>query len=87
MSSAGRGRGVELMRGDLGCQPGLTGANGVANRRTIFSELWFPSSTAGITGLGVVSPENNAPHGVERAGFSLTFCASCQEVVFYGRVL
>ena len=87
MNSASRGWGAELLRRSLGCRPGLTGANGVANRRKSFSEQFFPSSPAGITGLGVVRPETDAPHGVEKAGFSQTsFCASSQEVVFHGRV-
>ena len=87
MNSASRGRGAELLRRGLGCQPGLTGPNGVTNRIKSFSEHFFPSLQAGITGLGVVRPEANAPHGVERAGFSQNFSASAQEVVFHGRVL
>ena len=87
MNSTGRGRGAELLRRGLGCQPGLTGANGVANRRKSFSEKNFPSPQAGITGIGVVRPEADAPHGVERAGFSQVFGASAQEVVLHGRVL
>ena len=87
MNSAGRGQGAELLRGGLGCQPGLNGANGVANRRKSLFEQFFPPPPAGITGLGVVLPETDAPHGVERAGFSQNNCASPQEVVFLGRVL
>ena len=87
MNSDGRGRGAELLKRGLGSQPGLTGANGVANRRKSFSEKFFPSTQAGITDLGVVRPEADAPHGVERAGFSQPFTASAQEVVFHGRVL
>ena len=87
MNSAGRGRGAELLRGGLGCQPGLTGANGVANRRKSFSEHFFPSPPAGVTGLAIVRPETDAPHGVERADFGQIFDASAQEVMFHGRVL
>ena len=87
VNSAGRGRGAELLRGGLGCQPGFTGADGVANRRKSFSERLVPSPPARITDLGVVRPETDAPHGVERAGFSQNFSASAQEVVFHGRVL
>ena len=65
MNSASRGWGAELLRRSLGCRPGLTGANGVANRRKSFSEHFFPSPPAGITGLGVVRPEIDARNGVE----------------------
>ena len=87
MNSAGRGRGAELLRRGLGCQPRLTGANGVANRRKSFSEQFFPLPPAGITGLGVVRPETDALHGVERDGFSRFFGANAQEVMVHGRVL
>ena len=87
MNSDGRGRGAELLKRGLGSQPGLTGANGAANLRNRFSEQSFPSPPARITALGVVRPETDALHGVERAGFSQFFCASAQEVVFHGRVL
>ena len=87
-NSARRGRGARLLRGGFGCQPGLTGANGVVNRRkSFFSEFFFPWPPAGITGLGVVRSETDTPHGVERAGFSQFFGASAQEVLFYGQVL
>ena len=87
MNSPGRGRGAELLRGGLGCYPGLTGANDVANGRKSFAEQIVPSPPAEITGLGVARPETDAPHGVERSGFSQTFCASAQEVMSHGRVL
>ena len=47
----------------------------------------FPSPSAVITGLGVVRPETDAPHGVERAGVSQSYCASAREMIFHGRVL
>ena len=86
-NSTGRGRSAESLRGGLCCQPGLTGANGVANRRKSFSEQTFPWPPAGITGLGVVHPEADAPHRVERAGCSQTFGTSAQDVIFHGKVL
>ena len=87
MDSAGQGRGAELLRGGVGCQPGLTGANGVEDRRKSFSEHFFLWPPAGNTDLGIVCPETDAPHGVERAGFSQFFCVSDQEVLFHGRVV
>ena len=88
MNSVGRGRGAELLRRGLGFQPSHNGANGVVNRRnSFFSEQFFSSQPAVITGLGVVRPETDAPHGVERAGFSQKFGASAQKVLFHCRVL
>ena len=87
MNSSGRARGAESLRGGLNCYPDLTGANGVGNSRKSLAEQDVPSPPAGITGLGVARPETDAPHGVERAGFSRTFCAIGQEVMFHGRVL
>ena len=61
---------VQNLRRGLGCQPRLTGASGVANRRKSFPEHFFPSPPAGITGLGVVRPETDAPDEIETADFS-----------------
>ena len=52
-----------------------------------FSEHFFPRPPAGVDSLGAVCSETDAPHRVKRAGFSQTFGASAQKVLFYGRVL
>ena len=87
INSAGPVRGAELLRGGVGCPPGVTGANGVADGRKSFSEHIIPWPPAGIMSLGVVFPETDAPHGVERAVFSQKFGASAQKVLFHGRVM
>ena len=46
------------------------------------SKTTNPSPPAGIAGLGVVRPETDGPHGLERAGFSQRNCPRTQEVVF-----
>ena len=76
-----------MLRGGVGCRPGLTGVNSVADRRKGFSEQIFPWPPAGIMGLGVVCPETDALHGFKRAGFSQKNGASAQKVLFHGRVL
>ena len=50
-----------------------------------FPSILFPCLR--VTGFGVVFPEANAPDGAERAGFSQTFGAGTQEVMFHGPVL
>ena len=88
MNSVGRGRGAELLRRGLGFQPSHNGANGVVNRRnSFFSEQFFSSQPAVITGLGVVRPETDAPHGVERADFIQNVFGSTQGVIFHDWVL
>ena len=42
MNSVGRGRSALLIRGDGVCQPGPPCANGVADGRKTFSEVFFP---------------------------------------------
>ena len=66
------------------CQPSC---NIVADARRSYTEHFFPSPPAGVTGLAIVRPETDAPHGVERADFGQIFDASAQEVMFHGRVL
>ena len=75
------------MRGIRVCQPGFACGNRVADGRKSVSEKTIPWPPAGVASLGVVCPETDAPHGVKRAGFSRTFGASAQKVLFYGRVL
>ena len=47
----------------------------------------FPSPLAWVVGSGIVRPETNALHWVQRAGFGQTFVASTQKVMFHGGVL
>ena len=74
------------MKGGGVCQPGLACANGVAEGRNCFPNIFLPWPAAGVSSLGVVCPETDASHGVERAGFSQTD-ASAQKVLVHGRVL
>ena len=60
------------------CQPGLTFAKSLANGRKCLTAQFFPSSLAWVVGPGIIRPETNAPHLVQRAGFSQTFVASVQ---------
>ena len=66
------------MREGSVCQLGLTCAKGVANGGESSIEQMFPTPPRGVLRLEVVFLETDAPHGVERAGFSQTVGASEQ---------
>ena len=88
MSSVGRGRSAELMRGGGACQPGLTFANGVANGRQS-----FPLPPAGGAGLGVVRPKTDARTGSKSTRSQKgwlqpkKWCQCSIKVLFHDRVL
>ena len=69
------------------CQPGLTVVNCFANGRKRLNERIFSSPLAWVVGSGIIRPETNAPHGVQRAGFGQMFIASAQKVMFHVGVL
>ena len=69
------------------CRPGLTFANCFANGRKCLTEQFLPSPLARVVGPGIIRPETNAPHWVQRAGFSQQFVASAQKVIFHGGIL
>ena len=69
------------------CQPRLTFANCFANGRKRLAEQFFPSPLAWVVGSGIIRPETNALHWVQRAGFGQTFVASAQKVMFHGGIL
>ena len=69
------------------CRPGLTFANCFANGRNFLTEQIFPSPLAWVVGPGIIRPDTNAPHWVQRAGFSPKFVASAQKVIFHGGIL
>ena len=85
-SSIPRG-GTEPTNGGQVCPPGLSVANFFANGRKRLTEQNFPSPLAWVVGSGIIRPETNAPHWVERAGFGQTFVASAQKVIFHGGIL
>ena len=60
------------------CQPGYTFANGFVNGRKFLTEYFFPSPLARVVGPGIIRLETNAPHWVQRAGFSQTLVANAQ---------
>ena len=66
------------------CRPGLTFANGFANGRMCLTEKQNPFSLARVVGPRIIRPETNAPHWVQRAGFSQTFVTNAQKVIFMG---
>ena len=66
----------EPASGDRVCQPRLTVANCFANGRKRLTEHLHPSPLAYVVGWGIILPETNAPHRVQRAGFGQTFVAS-----------
>ena len=68
------------------CRPGFTFANGVADGRKCLTEQIFPSPLSGVIDPGIIHPETNAPHWVQRAGFSQTFGASAQKMMFHGEI-
>ena len=63
------------------CQPGLTVTNFFSNGRKRLTEQIFPSPLAWVVGSGIIRPETNAPHWVQRAGFGQPFIASDQKVM------
>ena len=69
------------------CQPGLTVANCFANGRKRLTEKIFSSPLAWVFDSGIIRPETNAPHWVQRAGFGETFVANAQKVMFHGGIL
>ena len=69
------------------CRPGFTFANGVADGRKCLTEQIFPSPLSGVIDPGIIHPETNAPHWVQRAGFGQPFIASAHKVMFHGGVL
>ena len=69
------------------CQPGLTVTNFFANGRKRFTEQIFLSPLAWVVGSGIIRPETNAPHWVQRAGFGQTFVARAQKVMFHDGIL
>ena len=85
-SSIPRGS-TEPTSGGRVCQPGLSVANFFANCRKRLTEQNFPSPLAWVVGSGIVRPEINAPHWVQRAGFGQLFIASAQKVMLHGGVL
>ena len=44
----------------------------------------LPSPLAWVFGSGIIRPETNAPHWVQRAGFGRPLIASAQKVMFHG---
>ena len=69
-------RSTEPASGGWVRQPGLTVANRFANGRKRLTEQIFPSPLAWVVGSGIIRPETNAPHWVQRAGFGQPFIAS-----------
>ena len=69
------------------CPPGVTFANCFANGRNCLTEQNFPSPRAWVVGSGIIRPETNAPHWVQRAGFGQTFVARAQKVMFHDGIL
>ena len=51
------------------CQPGLSLAKVFANCRKHLTEQNIPSPLAWAFGPGIIRPETNSPHWVQRAGF------------------
>ena len=49
------------------CRPDLTFANSVADGRKCLTEQICPSPLAGVAGPGIIRPETNAPHWIQRA--------------------
>ena len=47
----------------------------------------FFSPLAWVVDSGIIRPETNAPHWVQKAGFGQTFVASAQKVMFHGGIL
>ena len=85
-SSIPRGS-TEPANGSRVCQPGLTVANFFANGRKRLTEKTFPGPLPWVVGSGIIRPEINASHWVQRAGFGQPFVASAQKVMFHGGIL
>ena len=64
------------------CQPGLTVANCFLNGRKRLTEQISPSPQAWIVGSGIIHPDTNAPHWVQKAGFSRPFFSCAQSRCF-----
>ena len=80
--------GVRKRREEAGCaDPASLFANCFANGSKCLTEQIFPSPLAWVVGSGIIRPETNAPHWVQRAGFSQTFVASAQKVMLHGGIL
>ena len=67
-SSVHRGS-TEPTSGGRACQPGLTFVDCFANGRKRLTEQNFPSPLARVVRPGIIRPETNAPHWIQRAGF------------------
>ena len=85
-SSIPRGS-TEQTSGGRVCQPGLSVANFFANCRKRLTEQNFPSPLVWAFGSGIIRPETDVPHWVQRAGFGQPFIASAHKVMFHGGVL
>ena len=68
------------------CQPGLTFANFFVNGRKRLTEHFFSSPLAWVFDSGIICPETNASHWIQRAGFGQPFVASAQTVMLRGGV-
>ena len=69
---------TESINGARVCQPGLTAVNFFANGRKRLTEQIVPSPLAWVFGSGIIHPETNAPHWVQRAGVGQPSIASAQ---------
>ena len=85
-SSIPRGS-TDSANGGRFCQPGLSVANFFANCRKRLTEQNVSSPLVWAFGSGIIRPETNASHWVQRAGFGQPFIASAQKVMFHGGVL
>ena len=56
-------------------------------RQKGLSEQNFPFPLVWIFGSGIIRPQTNAPHWVQRSGFGQPFVASAQKVMFHGGIL
>ena len=70
MNSLGQYRSAKLRRRGGVCQPVRIVAKEVADGRKKLPKQVISSPQVGGMGVGVIRPEANAPHLVERAGFS-----------------
>ena len=68
-------------------RPALIIANCFANGRKRLPEKMLSSPLAWVVGSGIIRPETNAPHWVQRAGVGQPFVAGAQIVMFDGGVL
>ena len=63
-------------------RPDLIVANSFANDRKRLTEQVFSSPPAWVVGPGTIRPEANAPHWVQRTGFSQKLVARAQKVIY-----